>query len=450
MSYVVTSPLNKQTASSDDVTPLIKPKRIETSYRQRTGPKYFALILMCFLTFGKYYAYDNPQALQNELTSTLSLSSLEYNLLYSVYSFPNMILPLVGGFIVDFLGVRFGIILFSVLIIIGQSLITMGGYMNSYAVILMGRIVFGLGGENCGVVQSKICCKWFKKREVAFALSMATAVSRAGSAANSFITPKLYNGNLGFPLLVSDMICILSLIGGFIVVYMDRKSDEIEGIQDTGEKDSTDQVKVSDVCKLTSIYWVAVITCMGSYGSINGFLNVGNDYIQTRFGFNSSTAGDLLSIYYGISIFTTPASGILADRIGNRALLMVIGNILLIAGQLTMALIPSCDQCYTLLAPISIMGCFIGLYAAVFWGVIPLVVDQRYLGTAFGMTYTLQNTSWAIFPFAVSQLQNISYADVSIFLTFVATASLICCLILMVLDKKRGGNLKKVYKEEDM
>jgi hypothetical protein len=38
-----------------------------------------------------------------------------------VYSFPNIILPFFGGVLVDKIGVRFGIFVFSFILIIGQA-----------------------------------------------------------------------------------------------------------------------------------------------------------------------------------------------------------------------------------------------------------------------------------------------------------------------------------------
>ena len=43
----------------------------------------------------------------------------KYSWLYSSYSFPNMILPLFGGFMVDKLGVRVGAFVFSLVLIFG-------------------------------------------------------------------------------------------------------------------------------------------------------------------------------------------------------------------------------------------------------------------------------------------------------------------------------------------
>jgi MFS family permease len=73
---------------------------------------------------------------------------LEFNLLYSVYSFPNIILPFFGGYLVDFIGVRFGIILFSTLICLGQAVFAFSASIKNYPLALVGRIIFGLGGES--------------------------------------------------------------------------------------------------------------------------------------------------------------------------------------------------------------------------------------------------------------------------------------------------------------
>ena len=74
---------------------------------------------------GSYYCFDNPAALAVYLKKshtgkkTMELSSLQYNLLYSVYSFPNIILPFFGGIMVDKMGVRIGVFLFTFILIIG-------------------------------------------------------------------------------------------------------------------------------------------------------------------------------------------------------------------------------------------------------------------------------------------------------------------------------------------
>ena len=49
-------------------------------------------------------------------------------MLYTVYSLPNMILPIFGGIFLDQIGIRSGLILFTVILTFGQFVFTMGGY----------------------------------------------------------------------------------------------------------------------------------------------------------------------------------------------------------------------------------------------------------------------------------------------------------------------------------
>ena len=62
-----------------------------------------------------------------------------------------MVLPLVGGYFLDKLGIRKGLLFFTVLITFGQMIFMIGGYRQNYNLLLVGRVIFGLGGESMGV-----------------------------------------------------------------------------------------------------------------------------------------------------------------------------------------------------------------------------------------------------------------------------------------------------------
>lgn len=87
--------------------------------------RFVFLGLWWFVLVGNYFNYDNPAPLMRELRLPVSqggmgMSYLQFNLLYSLYSFPNFVLPFVGGMIVDkFIGKRMGIIIFTLILAIG-------------------------------------------------------------------------------------------------------------------------------------------------------------------------------------------------------------------------------------------------------------------------------------------------------------------------------------------
>ena len=51
------------------------------------------LVLGCLCLIANYYCYDNPSALMQPLAEATGMNSNEFALTYSVYSFPNMVLP---------------------------------------------------------------------------------------------------------------------------------------------------------------------------------------------------------------------------------------------------------------------------------------------------------------------------------------------------------------------
>ena len=56
---------------------------------------------------GSYFCYDNPAVMETTLEDPpYNLKPSQYSLLYSVYSIPNMVLPLFGGVFLDKIGIK--------------------------------------------------------------------------------------------------------------------------------------------------------------------------------------------------------------------------------------------------------------------------------------------------------------------------------------------------------
>jgi len=139
----------------------------------------------CFFLMGSYFCYDNPAPLKTYLLDPpYDLSDFQWSALYSIYSFPNMILPLFGGIFVDKIGIRTGLIMFTVILTIGQGVFTIGGYKDSYLIMMIGRFIFGLGGESMTVCQSAIVASWFQGKELSFAFGINLSIARIGSSIN--------------------------------------------------------------------------------------------------------------------------------------------------------------------------------------------------------------------------------------------------------------------------
>jgi hypothetical protein len=102
--------------------------------------RYFALIFICMLTFGPYFCYVLPGALEYEFENDLKISTSKFTLFVSLYSWPNVILCFFGGILIDnILGIRVGAILFSCLVTVGQLLFGLGAYLDKIWIMDVGN-----------------------------------------------------------------------------------------------------------------------------------------------------------------------------------------------------------------------------------------------------------------------------------------------------------------------
>jgi MFS family permease len=102
------------------------------------------------MMMGDYYCYDIPAALKSQLGDHMGNPTnfeTSYALLYSVYAIPNIILPFCGGFLIDKWGCKFCMILFSVFLVIGQVVFTIGFESRSWPIMYVGRIIYAFGGR---------------------------------------------------------------------------------------------------------------------------------------------------------------------------------------------------------------------------------------------------------------------------------------------------------------
>ena len=136
------------------------PKRRSTLYwlfsccrlqRGTRRARFTLLILACITVLAGYLAFDVPSITALELKGGeqgLGIDSVQFGLLYSVYSLPNIVLPLLSGVIFSRVGRWKGVVLFAGLNAVGNSLVAGGVALRSFPLTLVGRTVYGLGGES--------------------------------------------------------------------------------------------------------------------------------------------------------------------------------------------------------------------------------------------------------------------------------------------------------------
>eukprot|EP00586_Coscinodiscus_wailesii_P021644 CAMPEP_0172519028 /NCGR_PEP_ID=MMETSP1066-20121228/291172_1 /TAXON_ID=671091 /ORGANISM="Coscinodiscus wailesii, Strain CCMP2513" /LENGTH=572 /DNA_ID=CAMNT_0013301533 /DNA_START=96 /DNA_END=1815 /DNA_ORIENTATION=+ len=116
-----------------------------------------------------------------------------FNMLYSFYSIPNIVLPFFAGSYVDRVGGAICFLLFASLVFGGQFIFALGIQLKSWPLMIVGRTIEGVGGENICVARSSLLAQWFLGKESAFSMSFVASISRFGSALNNIISPMMAN-----------------------------------------------------------------------------------------------------------------------------------------------------------------------------------------------------------------------------------------------------------------
>lgn len=365
------------------------------------------LLMACCFTLGSTFCYDNPGPLETQLEKDFHMDSFHYSLLYTVYSIPNMVLPVFGGIFLDKIGIRTGLIIFTIVLTFGQLIFTMGGYQKNYNVMLAGRIIFGCGGECMGVAQSAIVSVWFKGKELAFALGIQMTISRLGSVINADVLPEIYDDyGIGFAFFVGFLVCLFSLANAFGLVWIDKVNEKRIPASQRAQVADDEKFKFSDIYDFSTSFWLLTGSCVVTYMSVFPYIQNASDLLQTKYGFDKVTSGFLFGVPYIISAITSPFIGAGIDKFGKRAFLVCMSSVILIIAYTASMMMPECHQCYNEVYPLVLTGIGYSIYAAAIWGSVPYVVAPAQVGSAFGMATAIQNIGLVFAPTAVGYIKD--------------------------------------------
>src|ERR1700752_1267475 len=107
--------------------------------------RWMVLIFVSLTMLGNYYVYDSIAPIADLLSKQLGFSNANIGLLQAIYSIPNVFMVLIGGYIVDRIGARKGILIFGTLGLLGSILTLSAGKLP---IMAAGRLVFGIGAES--------------------------------------------------------------------------------------------------------------------------------------------------------------------------------------------------------------------------------------------------------------------------------------------------------------
>lgn len=363
--------------------------------------RWMVLIFVSIAMFGNYYVYDALSPLADVLKQQLGFSDSNIGLLQAIYSFPNIFTVLIGGVIIDRLGLRRSLMIFGVLCLIGPAITAASGHLWLMAV---GRLIFGMGAESLIVGVTVALARWFKGKELSFAFGINLTIARLGSfaALNSPTWARSAYANWRWPFIIALAFSTLCVLGSIVYWVLEVHAEKNYHL---GEP-STDKVVIADLFKFGLSYWFIVALCITFYSAIFPFQTFAVKFFIEAHGTSRQFGGFLSSMLTLSAMIATPLFGLLVDRVGKRAMLMTFGSMLLIPVYLMMA--------YTrvnLYIPMAMMGVAFSLIPAVIWPSVAYIVDQSKLGTAYGLMTMIQNIGLFGFNLLIGWANDYSHAS---------------------------------------
>lgn len=354
----------------------------------RQGPyRFLALVFMCFLGFGSYFCYDTPASLQNEIKEDMGVSTLQFTTLYSLYSWPNVVLCFVGGFLIDrVFGIRMGTLIFSTIVTMGQFVYAFGAIIDAFWVMQLGRFIFGVGGESLAVAQNAYTVSWFKGKELNTVFGLQLSMARIGSTVNFLVMEPIYNWvdgmedghtTLGIALIIAGATCVFSLICAVVIAVLDRRRSRLLHLSSTHVDE---KIQLRDIGSFPLSFWLLCVICVAYYSAIFPFIGLSKVFFMYKYDMKSAAANTVSSVVYVISAVASPLFGIMVDKTGRNIMWVAIAIMVTLGAHSMLAF--SFINPYVAMVT---MGLSYSLLASSLWPMVALIVPESQLGTAYGM-----------------------------------------------------------------
>ncbi len=451
---------------------------ITNTLRDSKAARWTALAVVAFTMLCGYWLTDVMAPLKPMLEKELLWNSSEYGFFTSAYGWFNvfLLMLILGGIILDKMGVRFTGIMATSIMVIGTAIKywaisthaldghTILGMKSQVIIAGLGFATFGVGVETAGITVSKIIVKWFKGKEMALAMGLEMATARIGTTMAMVTSVPIARALHGVskPILVCLIMLCIGMISFIVYTFMDKKLDksiaEEAGRQNSVESEESFSVK--DIWYIISNkgWWYIALLCVLFYSAVFPFLKYAADLMVNKFQVDPELAGIIPGMLPFGTMILTPLFGNLYDRKGKGASIMILGAVLLIFVH-AMYSIPFLRVTPIAIVLIIILGIGFSLVPSAMWPSVPKIIPDKQLGTAYALIFWVQNIGlmsvpaligWVLDKYCITGTHLIDGAPVPsynytlpmIIFTCFGIIALVFALLLKAEDKKKGYGLE--------
>jgi len=406
---------------------------LQQTLRDSRAARWTALIIVSFTMMWGYFLTDAMSPLMDMLGISIEQGGMgwtaeDFGWFNNAYMWLNVffLMLIFGGIILDKMGVRFTGLASCLFMVLGAGIkyyavqyIPSGGeavvnsdllglHLNQQVLTAcIGYALFAVGTENCGITVSKVIVRWFTGYETALAMGVQVAVARLGTAIAMGVSPILASHyQMSTPLLLAFVLLIIGLLAYIVFCVMDSRLDRQEAaLALQGNADGDEPFKVSDLSEILTSkgFWLIALLCLCFYSAVFPFMKYATSLMINKYGVSQEWAGWIPTLIPFGNLIMTPIFGSIYDKHGKGATIMIIGSVLLIIVHVLFAL-PILNYWWFASFVMVLLGVAFSLVPSAMWPSMPKIIDLRLLGSAYALTFWIQNIGLGGVPLLIGKV----------------------------------------------
>ncbi|EFA77950.1 hypothetical protein PPL_08595 [Heterostelium album PN500] len=465
---------------------LLTEKQPTSKQKENIKKKILVIILICNLAFPLYLAYNSPNSLVKVFDKHYNMDSSQFSKLYTVYALPNLFMVILGGILVDLFGPNKCSLVFQTILFLSTVLTAISVSNASYGLLLFSKVLLGIGGETILVCISAFIAKWFSANDVPFVLGLESSWVQIASLMSFAVLPSLYNAsNLQFTMWFITIVSIIALVSNFVFVIFQKRlkfrdevyvsvGDDIENekVNQTNninnerdnEKDDEELAKQKELESMTKterlVYelkhaiilmklipkkmWILAGISFFGYNTFYGLDIFVTDMIAEKYNYDNKKASMVMAYETMVNGVMSPIFGYLVKRFEMRATACGIGIFFMGLGVALLNLTNNVPYPWVIIS-----GLGYGLMNNSIMSSIPIIVEEKIIGSSYGLVGTAYNVGIFVFPYLLGSIRTkLGNYDVSMWvLVLSAVVALLLLGWLKLIDMKETDNSKRLDKK---
>ncbi|KAG2344649.1 MFS general substrate transporter [Suillus weaverae] len=380
------------------------------------------IALTCMCTFGNHWSNGLITTLKTTIEKKMKINNSEFATLVSVTNLVNTFLCIALGFVID----KFGGPLMSVILaafhLVGAAVeagATTNG-LNSYHVLMAGKIIAAIGDGSLDNAQHKIFTTYFAPGNgfgvsIGIIWSMANLAQYVGQSTANVMSENL--GSYSWPLWMSAITSVFSFLCAISIFVLDRylrSHYEVVDYSKQADQPSTGGTKARTfnwpaVRQMPFTFWFVILFATFENAGVQSFVSISTQLAQQRLKKGAVVGGWVSSFYLLLPVGLTPFEGVFIDAYGHRVTIVFLSGCMFLVSMLLLRFsetVPTFICAYVFYA--FAQSLTPAPQVEIVRSIIP---DPRYYATAFAIKKSIVQGSIVIIVTAAGKLQDLSPND---------------------------------------